>query len=172
MKILFYVLALVALASTPAFAVFTPVATAPIGLDSTQISVTPAPAALSLDRESLEEKLGRKLTFKERLAVGVIKRKQRRAERRAKKGKRSKAADGTGYGNGMAIAGFVLSILALLFYPLCVLGLIFSLIGLSKANRQGRPHRGLAIAGIVISGILVALGLLVLLLLVLFMGFM
>lgn len=48
--------------------------------------------------------------------------------------------------NGMAIAGFVLSF----FFSL--LGLIFSGIGLSKANKTpGQPGRGLAIAGLVLS---------------------
>ena len=59
-------------------------------------------------------------------------------------------------GNGMAIAGLVLAICAVAFswIPgvnlLCwVLSLIFSILGLRKANR-GAPHRGMAIAGLVI----------------------
>lgn len=49
--------------------------------------------------------------------------------------------------NGMAIAGFVLSFLV----PL--LGLIFSIIGLSKANSLNGNKKGLAIAGIIISAV-------------------
>ena len=49
--------------------------------------------------------------------------------------------------NGMAIAGFVLSF----FVPL--LGLIFSIIGLSKANSLNGNKKGLAIAGIIISAV-------------------
>ena len=71
-------------------------------------------------------------------------------------------------GNGLAIAGFVISIVALILCFISVFDLIFivpaivfSAIGLSKANKQGRPHRGLAIAGLSIS--LVALVLMVLL---------
>lgn len=60
-------------------------------------------------------------------------------------------------GNPMAIAGFVLSLcaVALFWVPFpnfiaWILGVIFSAIGLKRANR-GAPHRGLAIAGLVIS---------------------
>lgn len=61
-------------------------------------------------------------------------------------------------GNGLAVAGFVLSILALILCWLSLIDLIFvipaivfSAIGLGRANKQGRPHRGLAIAGLSIS---------------------
>ena len=61
-------------------------------------------------------------------------------------------------GNGMAVAGFVLSILALILCWLSLIDLVFilpaivfSAIGLRRANRQARPHRGLAIAGLSIS---------------------
>ena len=46
--------------------------------------------------------------------------------------------------NGMALAGFILSF----FSP--ILGLIFGIIGLNKAN-QGADRRGLAVAAIIIS---------------------
>lgn len=61
-------------------------------------------------------------------------------------------------GNGMAVAGFVLSILALILSRLSLIDLVFilpaivfSAIGLRRANRQARPHRRLAIAGLWIS---------------------
>lgn len=61
-------------------------------------------------------------------------------------------------GNGMAVAGFVLSILALILCWLSLIDLVFilpaivfSAIGLRRANKQARPHRGLAIAGLSIS---------------------
>ena len=74
---------------------------------------------------------------------------------------------GTTEGNGIAIAGFVLSIVSLIPIPIfniiCwILAVVFSSIGLSRANKQGRPHRGLAIAGLSIS--LAALVLIVLML--------
>jgi len=46
--------------------------------------------------------------------------------------------------NGFAVAGFVLSITA-------VLGLIFSLLGLSRAGKVGGKGKGLAVAGLVLS---------------------
>ncbi len=62
--------------------------------------------------------------------------------------------------NGMAITGFVLSIISLILCWLVLIDLIFiipaivfSAIGLRKANQESRPHGGLAIAGLVISGI-------------------
>lgn len=58
-------------------------------------------------------------------------------------------------GNGLAVAGFVLSIIALILCWLSLIDLIFvipaivfSAIGLQRATKQGRPHRGLAIAGL------------------------
>jgi hypothetical protein len=53
--------------------------------------------------------------------------------------------------NGLAIAGFVL---AFLFWPL---GLVFSLIGIRRANGAGGKGKGLAIAGVAVS-ILALLG--------------
>ena len=59
--------------------------------------------------------------------------------------------------NGMAIAGLVLAICAVVIswapgvnFVCWILGLIFSAIGLKNANR-GAPYRGLAIAGLAIS---------------------
>ena len=53
--------------------------------------------------------------------------------------------------NGMATAGFVLSF----FVP--VLGLIFSIIGLNKANQLNGSGRGLAKAGLILSIIWIVL---------------
>jgi len=59
---------------------------------------------------------------------------------------------------GMALAGFILSIvsifLGILFIPE-ILGLIFSIVGLSQAKKTKAP-RGLAIAGIIISAVVLA----------------
>ncbi len=58
----------------------------------------------------------------------------------------------------MATAGFVLALLTVflgwipvLGWIMWVLGLVFSIIGLSKASKLGGAGRGLAIAGLVIS---------------------
>ena len=60
--------------------------------------------------------------------------------------------------NGLAVAGFVLSLVALFLAwtivvgaILWVLAVVFSAVGLHAANTRGKPHRGLAIAGLVIS---------------------
>ncbi len=59
--------------------------------------------------------------------------------------------------NGMATAGFVLALLTVFFgwipfigWTTWLLGLIFSAVGLSKANKIG-VGKGLAIAGLIIS---------------------
>ena len=64
--------------------------------------------------------------------------------------------------NGMAIAGFVISIVSSV---LCCgifnwLSLIFSIIGLVKSKEQDGEGKGLAIAGIVISAVLLVIYLL------------
>ena len=51
--------------------------------------------------------------------------------------------------NGMAIAGFVLSLIGCT----CILGLIFSIIGLTQAPKYNNNGKGLAIAGICISAV-------------------
>lgn len=63
-------------------------------------------------------------------------------------------------GNGLAITGFVLSLISLILCWLIFIDLIFiipaivfSAVGLRKANQERRPHGGLAIAGLVISGV-------------------
>ncbi len=60
-------------------------------------------------------------------------------------------------GNGMAVAGMVLAICAVVLswmpvinFACWLLGLIFSAVGLRNANR-GAPYRGMAIAGLAIS---------------------
>ena len=57
-------------------------------------------------------------------------------------------------GNGIAIAGFVLSLCGV-----GILGLIFGIIGLNKAKRLGGKNRGFAIAAIIISIVSMVFGL-------------
>lgn len=61
-------------------------------------------------------------------------------------------------GNGLAITGFICALCSLVLFwlpfinfVLWVLGIVFSAIGLNRSNKQGAPHRGLAIAGLVIA---------------------
>ena len=59
-------------------------------------------------------------------------------------------APATNGSNSMAIAGFVLGIISLFCCaPLNILGLIFSIVGMTQAKVKG--GKGLAIAGIIIS---------------------
>src|SRR5437588_2649386 len=63
--------------------------------------------------------------------------------------------------NGLGTAGFVLGLIGLLFspvplvgviaWPLVILGVVFSLIGLSRANKRRATNKGLAVSGVVLS---------------------
>jgi hypothetical protein len=72
---------------------------------------------------------------------------------------RQDAPGRTGGSNGLAIAGFVCSLVGLLILSVILgpLGVIFGGVGLSRANKGAR-HRGLAIAAIVIGAIDLILG--------------
>jgi len=66
------------------------------------------------------------------------------------------APSGPPQGNGMAVAGLVLGILALVLFfitwpawILAILGIIFGALGISKANKIGGKGKGMAIAGLV-----------------------
>jgi hypothetical protein len=72
-------------------------------------------------------------------------------------------------GNGFAVAGFVLALLAVLcgFVPfffvltwiLAVLGLVFGLVGLSRArSTPSRPHMGVAVAAVALSAVAAVMG--------------
>lgn len=66
-------------------------------------------------------------------------------------------------GNGLAIAGFVLGLLGLLFsfipivgviaWPMVILGLVFGVVGVKKAISGNAAHKGLAIAAIALSAV-------------------
>ncbi len=63
--------------------------------------------------------------------------------------------------NGLGTTGFVLGLIGLLFsfipviglvaWPLVILGIIFSAVGISKASKGRATNKGLAIAGLVVS---------------------
>lgn len=107
---------------------------------------SPSPAAVGtivLDRSEVEATLGRKLTWRERLSFSVAKRKAHRAV---------VEQDDTPQTNGMALAGFICGFAGLFFFGVILgpLAVVFSVIGLNKAKREGRPLRGLAIAGLIL----------------------
>lgn len=93
-----------------------------------------APASKNLKSSSSERKISKKEARQE-LRTGIKALREEWQENEIK--------DGTK--NGLAIAGFVCSIVGLfVLWPLCILGIIFSAIGL-KSERKG-----LAIAGLII----------------------
>jgi hypothetical protein len=66
----------------------------------------------------------------------------------------------TSQGNGLAVAGLVLgiiaipaSILTLLDIPIGVLGIIFGGVGIAKANKIGGKGKGMAVAGLICGAI-------------------
>ena len=66
--------------------------------------------------------------------------------------------------NGLSITGFVLSMISLLCCGLLSpLGLIFSIIGVAKTEKEDTTGKGLAIAGIIISSIMLLLFIIMLL---------
>ncbi|PPK85503.1 uncharacterized protein DUF4190 [Neolewinella xylanilytica] len=119
----------------------------------------PAPVAVealptaSLDRHDVEASLGRKLTFRERIALGIAKRQSRRAD---------SAQGEVSQGNGMAVAGFVCGVVGLFVFGVILgpLAVVFSAIGLGKARREGLPLKGLAVAGLIL-GIVGTIGALI-----------
>lgn len=53
-------------------------------------------------------------------------------------------------GNPLGTAGFVLSIIGFLLWPLLIIGLVLSIIGLVKAKNEGLP-KSLSKAGLIIA---------------------
>lgn len=101
----------------------------------------------TFDKAHLEALLGRKLSFKERLFLPVIK------KNLAKGCPADKAAD-EAVTDGMAVAGLILGILSIPFFGfLGILGIIFSAIGLRRIKQNPEKRKGinLARAGMVCS---------------------
>ena len=100
----------------------------------------------AFNRANLEVLLGRKLTFRERLFLPLVKNK-------LAKGLPADRAANEAVTDGMAIAGFVTGVLSLLLFGfiLGILGIIFSAVGLKRIRQEPekRKGRGLAIAGLV-----------------------
>lgn len=100
-----------------------------------------------LDHQAIEKKMGRSLKWKEKIALKWAKRKAKKA---TKKQHRKNSHDGGT--DAMAIAGFVLGVLGLLYWGfiLGLLGVIFSAIALRRIKRNpSLGGRSLAIAGLV-----------------------
>jgi Domain of unknown function (DUF4190) len=130
-------------------------AAATIVSPTTEQPASKAPAQLtykpSLNRTEVESFLGRKMTFMERVGFKVNKKKF------VKTTNQVNAMADSDKMNGMAIAGFVLS---LIFAPL---GIIFSAIALGQIKQNGQRGYGFAIAGLVIGIAVTAIALISLL---------
>lgn len=132
-------LCLLLVAALPARAALAPPAT----VVPTEIS------AKDLSREAVEQKIGRKLKFKERVALALARGKMKRAERR---GSRPQAGGPT---DGFAIASLVCGILGLFLLFTAIPALVFGIISLGRINRDPQYLRGkgMAIAGIILGGL-------------------
>lgn len=110
------------------------------------------------DRAQIESQLGRKLKFKERIALSILKSKIRHAE---KKGQTLPLDYSQSSTEGFAIAGFVIGIVSLLLISLLfgILAIVFSAISLSKIRKYDGLYkgRGLATAGLVMGIVAVSL---------------
>jgi hypothetical protein len=109
----------------------------------------------------MEARLGRKLKFTERIALGIVIRKARKQQRRAQN---------NGITDGLAVTSFIVGIGSVLMlasgvgFLTAIIGLILGIVSLGRINRnpEFRTGKGLAIAGIAINGGLIFLVLLVL----------
>lgn len=129
-------------------------------------NATPATTQLTaadLTRDAVEARIGRKLKFKERIALSMVRGKAKRAERRQVRG---------GATDGLAIASLVCGILGLFLFWLAVPALVLGIISLDRySNGIYHTGKGIAIAGIVLGGIVILAILVVLVLFASIFGF-
>jgi hypothetical protein len=122
-----------------------------------------APAAEApvqhLDRAQVEQQLGRKLKFKERVALSVVRGKAKRQARRA-----AKAAAGVSPVDGYAVASLICGILGFFTFFTAIPALVLGIISLGRFNRdpQYRSGKGMAVAGVILGGLVLFAVLLIL----------
>ncbi len=133
----------------------TPVQAAFVALPVAQEVESESP---QLERAYVEQQLGRKLKFKERIALSIVRGKAKRQNRRA-----AKIAAGEKPVDGYAVASLVCGILAFFTVITGVAAIVLGIIALGRFKRdpQFRTGKGMAIAGI-ITGSLVIIGFLAL----------
>ncbi len=104
---------------------------------------------MELDKTTLEEKLGRRLTFKEKLGFKFIKRKLKKNPELSESEAWQNATT-----DGFAIAGFVTGVVGLFAFGIIlgILAIVFSGISLKRIRRDPdlKKGRGLAIAGLIL----------------------
>ncbi len=109
---------------------------------------------IPLNRAQLEDQLGRKLNFKERIGLSLLK-----TGIKNQNHTRVKDTAASGGMNGFAIAGFVLGITSLLVAGIALgtVAIVFSAIAMGQIKKKGEKGRGLAIAGLIL-GIIGVIG--------------
>ncbi|WP_216650004.1 DUF4190 domain-containing protein [Lewinella sp. W8] len=122
-------------------------------------AVAPAPAnqtagitLADLDKDRVEARLGRKLKFREKVGLWILKKRVKRQERRARRAQR-----GAGPVDGLALASFICGILGFLIGWPAIAALVLGIVSLSGFNRNPgfRTGKGFAIAGIVLGGVVI-----------------
>ncbi|MEM8525193.1 MAG: DUF4190 domain-containing protein [Bacteroidota bacterium] len=107
---------------------------------------------LDLDKKGLEQRLNRKLTFKEKVALPFVKRK-------LKKYPKLSTAEATEYAklNGLALASFIVGLVSLLFAGIIlgICAIVFGGIALNKIEKFPDEFRGrgFAAAGMILGGV-------------------
>lgn len=105
-----------------------------------------------LERAFVEQQLGRKLKFKERIALSIVRGKAKRQKLRA-----AKIAAGGGPVDGYAVASLVCGILGFFTGITAIAAIVLGIISLGRFKRdpQFRTGRGMAIAGIALGGLVI-----------------
>lgn len=111
-----------------------------------------APAAQTLDRSQVEQQLGRKLKFKERIALSIVRGKAKRQARRE-----TKMAAGGSPVDGYAVASLICGILGLFTFFTAIPALVLGIVSLGRFKRdpQFRTGKGMAIAGVALGGLVI-----------------
>lgn len=117
-------------------------------------AVATAPPAVVPDRAALEGKLGRKLKFTERLALGIAKRKIKRQQKRAARGGGPVDVPSL-LSLIFGVLGFLGVVLGVVSFFFALAALVLGIIGINRHARNPglRTGRGMAIAGTVLGGV-------------------
>ncbi len=104
----------------------------------------------SMDRKSIESAIGRKLKFKERCALKIMKKKLKKIN----KSSSSAQENVTRKIEGLGLAGFILGVVGLFFAPFLfsTLAVVFGFLSLNRIKRNPEAYtaKGLSIAAIVL----------------------
>ncbi|MEL7159808.1 MAG: DUF4190 domain-containing protein [Bacteroidota bacterium] len=115
------------------------------------VAVPVAPAGQQFERAAVEDRLGRKLKFKERIALSVVRGKLKRQQKHAVRRRSGGPTD------GLAIASMVCGILGFFTVFTALPALVLGIVSLGRFRRdpQYRTGKGMAIAGIIMGGLVI-----------------